>query len=359
MPRDDAAYPELAHDVQQVEVNGHLILAVATTRSVVLVDPLLAVICSSFDGATSIDEIAADVAAAGGVDLDAGRERVTTLLGALERDGFLRGAPDAATTPPPTAQRRVRAGHAWIGLVGDATIVDPSVIPSDDVFEGEGPCAHIVAAVVDGALGRMSIDGRTVWSGPSTELITSVSISVEALRRALTLGESWLMSLALERDGRLVIVDDAAVDLVLPLLPELAADEIIPVPGGMLRVASSSEPVARLVSGTEEPVGREAAVWLCTEPCDTPEQVRRCCRLAVQMDEMTLDAVTVLVGRLPQLAVGDASDLASRMSDVVVPSPPAFEDWPDWDDADGDDWGDGNDWGDDDWGEPAGSTDHD
>ena len=75
--------------VVEVDVVGHLIIAHATSPRVVRLDPINALLWRSFAPGVSVQDLADDLVDALGVDPDAAREMLTSIVTDLARAGFL------------------------------------------------------------------------------------------------------------------------------------------------------------------------------------------------------------------------------------------------------------------------------
>ncbi|MGH2704421.1 MAG: PqqD family peptide modification chaperone [Actinomycetota bacterium] len=88
---DGSFVPRPAEDARWVEIEGECVLLVEGTAETHLLNPIGSVVWQCFDGTATIQEIAEDLSAAFGVELDVVRESVLELARAVGRAGLLDG----------------------------------------------------------------------------------------------------------------------------------------------------------------------------------------------------------------------------------------------------------------------------
>lgn len=101
MTVDGSFVPVSAESVASVALDGETVLLHVGSGALRHLDAIGAVVWACFDGASTIDEIAADLGAEFGVNRDRVRHDVIRLVQTLQSDGLLRRVAPGATDASP------------------------------------------------------------------------------------------------------------------------------------------------------------------------------------------------------------------------------------------------------------------
>ena len=97
---DGAFRPRRADSVAFTELDGEIVLYDESTGGTHLLNPTASVLWQCFDGKASVDELAADVAEAYGIDEAVAAEDVRSVAQSLGELGVLTGVRGTAIQPP-------------------------------------------------------------------------------------------------------------------------------------------------------------------------------------------------------------------------------------------------------------------
>lgn len=332
---DASAKPELRKDLIRLPIDDSMIYVSAEPRVVVVVDAFLRVICESFDGSNTVDELASDVAFAGGVSHSDGLERIKKLVTALRRDHLLA---DAAGHPSEPAVLSRRAGSSLRFAIGDEAV---AVVASAEALDAVASVAyrhgldrvggsdmgvrHVLKVVERKRSSTLHLDNTILWVGPSGapahEALTRAFV---ALVGSLAEGAPWLAAFCLVRDGRVLLVTEPLVPSVRHLLARLAEVDIVPLPGGVLCIedADANRLVAAAMDGADvEPLA--VAGILLDRSCGHPDLVRSIVDLGMHLGQRTVIALRELSDHLPPVVVPESAseaDLLDTIGNVVPPA---------------------------------------
>jgi hypothetical protein len=325
---------------------SHLLLGSETLGRVAALDPIAAVIAGSLDGGVTLADLGDDVAAAADLPTAEGRRLVLSLVGHLDRAGFVDGAlpddvePRRRDFPVPATsclgQRFGLSRSRTIQVPGRVGFRVSSTVPAlldrievglartDDlgvVDDADVDTLHLRAAPGPGRRIHQLFDtlDRLWWAGHDLDAaVEALERSVEA-RLALRDGTPFLQGPSFEFDDRLVLVHPALWEQVsaAPVRRTTGRHGVVATPGGLLRaeVAPDVDLIGDRFAGRPTRRLRPVAV-LVPEPVDDIEFARQSLHLLRSWNRRGFRALLDLIDHVDQIAASD--DLGADIVDALT-----------------------------------------